>query len=40
MNFLYIGLDNIKYGSIIINSTFFRPQISFFKPKYTHLTSF
>ena len=37
---LYTGLDNIKYSLNIVIYTIFLPQITFFKLKYTHLTSF
>jgi hypothetical protein len=37
---LFTGLDNIKYGLIFVIYMFFRPQITFFKLKHTHLTSF
>ena len=33
-------LDNIKYSLNIVIYTIFLPQITFFKLKYTHLTSF
>ena len=37
---LFTGLDNIKYSLIIVIYTNFQLQITFFKLKSRHLTSF